>query len=236
MSLRASAVLGVFVAIGLSVLGLVLKAAVVDFKSFERTVAVKGLAEMEVEADLVIWPLSFGHNDNNLDSLYAKIEADTNKVKAFLTENNISSEEIIESPLAITDRFASDYVDTSKVKFRYSIQKSLTVRSSDIHKILKVKKTVGSLIASGIVLQMDDYRNQTRFLYTKLNDIKPGMIKDATESARQAAEQFAKDSKSKLGKIKYANQGLFSIETLDQSVPYLNKVRVVTSVTYYLKD
>ena len=74
------------------------------------------------------------------------------------------------------------------------------------------------------------------YTYTDLNKIKPEMIVEATKNAREAAEQFAKDSESVLGKIKTATQGYFSIEDSDPSTPYVKNIRVVTNVTYYLED
>ena len=74
-----------------------------------------------------------------------------------------------------------------------------------------------------------------RFKFEGLNEIKPGMIEEATKNAREVGEKFAKDSGSRLGKIKTANQGTFSITDRDSNTPEIKKVRVVTSVTYYLK-
>jgi uncharacterized protein len=76
----------------------------------------------------------------------------------------------------------------------------------------------------------------TQYLYSKLNDVKPAMIEQATKNARQTAEKFAKDSDSKLGKIKRASQGTFSIEDRDSSTAYIKKIRVVSTVEYYLSD
>ena len=69
-----------------------------------------------------------------------------------------------------------------------------------------------------------------------MNKIKPDMVADATKNARQAAEKFAQDSNSNLGKIKSASQGQFSIEDRDQYTPYIKLVRVVSTIEYYLKD
>ncbi|MBR4437566.1 MAG: SIMPL domain-containing protein, partial [Bacteroidales bacterium] len=70
--------------------------------------------------------------------------------------------------------------------------------------------------------------------FTGLNELKPEMIAEATANARQAAQKFAEDSKSKLGKIKTANQGQFSVEDLDETTEFVKKVRVVTTIVYYL--
>jgi len=62
------------------------------------------------------------------------------------------------------------------------------------------------------------------------------MIAEATANARQAADKFASDSDSKLGKIKTASQGQFSIDNSDSSTPFIKKVRVVSTIIYYLED
>jgi uncharacterized protein len=66
------------------------------------------------------------------------------------------------------------------------------------------------------------------------------MIADATANARAAAEQFARDSGSALGRIRQANQGVFVILARDQA-PGINEgsqlqktVRVVSTVQYFL--
>ena len=88
----------------------------------------------------------------------------------------------------------------------------------------------------GIVVGSENtWSNPVEFKFEGLNDIKPAMIEEATKNAREVGEKFAKDSGSRLGKIKTANQGTFTIENRDSNTPNIKKVRVVTSVTYYLK-
>ena len=62
------------------------------------------------------------------------------------------------------------------------------------------------------------------------------MIEEATMQAREVALKFAKDSNSRLGKIKKASQGQFSISARDKNNPHIKKVRVVSTVEYYLSD
>ncbi len=93
----------------------------------------------------------------------------------------------------------------------------------------------GKLVKQGIVLA-NSYGRGTEFLFTGLNRIKPAMIAEATKNARKAAEQFAQDSGSKVGSIRKARQGLFTIRNRDMNSPDLKIVRVVTTVEYFLKD
>ncbi len=62
------------------------------------------------------------------------------------------------------------------------------------------------------------------------------MIEEATRNARAVAEKFAADSQSRLGKLKRASQGQFTIEDRDSNTPYIKRVRVVSTVEYYLSD
>ena len=125
------------------------------------------------------------------------------------------------------------------VKYRYNVTSILTVSTDKVDQVVKLMAQQGDLLKQGIAINNDgDYRYQTQFLYTStsLNQIKPTMIEEATQNARIAAEKFARDSDSKLGKIKRANQGQFSISDRDANTPYVKTIRVVTSIDYYLKD
>ncbi len=103
----------------------------------------------------------------------------------------------------------------------------------------KVNKLISrqtELLKQGIAITAGDYEYRTIYEYTALNDIKPGMIAEATANAREAADKFAADSKSRLGKIKTATQGQFDISDRDPYTPYLKKVRVVSTIVFYLED
>jgi len=97
-------------------------------------------------------------------------------------------------------------------------------------------KKVDQLGKKGIAIQPQDYDNRTQFLFTKLNEIKPGMVEEATAKGREVAIKFAKDSQSKLGKLKTARQGQFTISNRDSNTPYIKVVRVVVSMQYYLAN
>ena len=88
----------------------------------------------------------------------------------------------------------------------------------------------------GLAIAGADYEARTQFLFTRLNDIKPDMIEAATRNAREVATRFAQDSDSRLGKIRRASQGQFSIDDRDSNTPHIKKVRVVSTVEYYLSD
>ena len=148
----------------------------------------------------------------------------------FLTSNGIPASEISVNPPNIDDISANAWND--KARFKYSLTSTMTVLTTQVDKVRELLNRQGELLNQGIAFA----NLSINYTYTDLNKIKPEMIVEATKNAREAAEQFAKDSESVLGKIKTATQGYFSIEDSDPSTPYVKNIRVVTNVTYYLED
>ena len=137
----------------------------------------------------------------------------------------------------ISDKFSNEYGSTNERAYRYIATSVVNVCTDKVKEVLVLKSGEVQLLKKGIVTGGDNsWEYNTQFKYEGLNDIKPQMIEEATRNAREAAEKFAKDSDSRLGKIRTANQGTFTIENRDSNTPYIKKVRVVTSVTYYLKN
>ena len=232
----SAVVLGVFIFLGLATLGYLLGNAAIKFKEYERTVTVKGLSEREYEADIVIWPIQFTEASNNLGELYGAIERSTEKIRVFLEEHGISQEEITFSIPSITDKSAQQYGNQAKAEFRYTAMQTVTAYSKNIKSVRSVMGTLSELGKQGIVFSGGNYQSTTEYLFTRLNEAKPGMIEEATRKAREVAEKFASDSKSTLGKIRKASQGQFSINARDKNNPHIKKVRVVSTVEYYLSD
>ncbi|AUM13846.1 SIMPL domain-containing protein [Ketobacter alkanivorans] len=232
----AAVLLGVFVCIGLIGLGYVLGSSAIKFKEYERTVTVKGLSEREYDADIVIWPIQFTEASNELGALYSALDNSTAKIKTFLKGNGIAVKDITASAPAITDKSAQQYGNNGTVEFRYTAQQTVTVYSKDIAAVRAVMSKLSELGKQGIVITRGDYQAQTEYLFTRLNEVKPEMIEEATKQAREVAIKFANDSQSSLGKIKQATQGQFSIAPRDKNNPHIKKVRVVSTVEYYLSD
>jgi uncharacterized protein len=229
-----SAILGGLLLVGFLGLGYLLSSSIIDIKQMERTVEVKGLSEREVPADIAIWPISFSMADNELSNLYQSIQDKNGKVVAFLKAQGFTDGEITISAPSVVDKLAREYDSSYGAKFRYSASSTITLYTNQVDKARESMIKVVDLGREGIAIAGDSY--STHFIYSKLNDIKPAMIEEATKNARQAADKFAKDSDSSLGKIKRANQGTFSIENRDSSTAHIKKVRVVSTVEYYLSD
>lgn len=234
-SIPAYAILGGLLFAGLCGLGYQLAHSALQIKQLERTVEVKGLSEREVAADIAIWPLTFSVADNDISALYQNIQQKNASVLEFLKHNGFQPEEASIAVPAVVDKQAREYGDPGdNAKYRYTASSTITVYSSQVDKVRETMLKIAELGQQGIPIAGDSYN--TQFIYSKLNEIKPVMIEEATKSARESANKFAKDSDSTLGKIKRANQGTFSIEDRDPGTAHIKKVRVVSTVEYYLSD
>lgn len=227
---------GLAVMAGLIVLGLMIPRAVSKYRSFDRVVNVKGLCEKEVKADKVIWPIVYKVMSNDIQSIYSQTDKGNDVILDFLKEGGIDLQDVTVAVPQISDKLASEYGENNR-SYRFIAKNVVTVCTKDVDAVLSLMGQQSELLRRGIISgESNQWENPVEFRYEGLNEIKPSMIEEATRNAREAAEKFAKDSGSTLGKIKTANQGTFTIENRDSSTPYIKKVRVVTSVTYYLKN
>ena len=233
-----SLILSIGLVLGLFSLGYLLRDAALSVKSLERTVTVKGLSEREVPANIAAWPLAFQVASNNLDEVYKTIESKASIVRKFLEGFGISEAEISLSPPNVVDLLAQQWGNKEQIKFRYTGSAAITVYSENVSAVRKAMSNVVELGKQGVAISGSLYPNQASnlFLFTKLNELKPEMIEEATKNARAVADKFAQDSNSRLGKIKSAHQGQFSIVDRDSTTPHIKKVRVVSTVEYYLSD
>lgn len=222
-------------AVGMIVLGCFIKFGLDNFAGKDRVVTVKGLSEAEVMADNVTWPLMYKKVGNDLSQLYNEINNTNSQIKAFLLKKGIEESEISIGAPEIIDMAAERY-NNSPVPFRYNVTNVITVTSKKVELVRSLIQEQSELLKQGIAITGGDYRYNVQYEYMSLNEIKPQMIEEATKNARAAAEKFAKDSDSKLGKIKRANQGQFSIGNRDENTPYIKRIRVVTTIDYSLED
>jgi hypothetical protein len=232
---RSALILGAFICVGMIALGWVLGSSAIRFKEFERVVTVKGLAEREVPADVAVWPVRFAAASNDLAALYATMEANSKEIVSYLQASGFTAEEITNASPLVTDKYAQEY-GGQEINMRYTAQQVITVYSNKIDAVRAAQGNLTELGKKGIALGGREYDQKTLFLFTGLNAIKPAMIEEAARNARAVAEQFASDANSQVGKLKSANQGQFTIEDRDSNTPYLKKVRVVSTVEYYLAD
>lgn len=225
----------IIIAFGLLLIGEGIRTGLGRVSPNTRTVTVKGLAEREVPANKVIWPLVYKFLENDMSTIYERTNSMNKTIIAFLKENGIADTEITVNAPEIIDLNAERYSE-NRTGYRYNVTSVITVASNKVELVRELINRQGDLLKKGIAPVSGDYRYNVAYEYTDLNSIKPEMIKEATKNARAAAEQFAKDSDSELGKIKKASQGQFSISDRDSNTPYIKNIRVVTTVDYFLED
>lgn len=235
-NVRSAAILGLLIFLGLTALGYLLGRSVLEFKQLERSVTVKGLSEREVVADTVIWPIEFTLADNDLGNLYQQLEQQARRIEAFLVEHDLPATAISISPPSLVDKSAQQYGAGPRAEFRFVATQTVTVHTEQVDRVRAVMQSLSELGKQGIVFSGGRYESRPQYLFTQLNDLKPGMIEEATQNARQVAQKFAEDSQSRLGKIRKADQGQFSIRDRDSSNPQQKIVRVVSTIEYYLSD
>lgn len=224
----------IILAVGIAVGGYFIGEGLYEARASQRFVTVKGLSERVVPADLAVWPIVFSVAANDLGTLQQNVEAATDEIFAFLSATFEASEYTRSTP-RITDYQQQVFAPGSRPPMRYSAEATVTLRTSDIEAVQKAMQQAGDLVRSGVaLLQGRGYR--TEFFFTGLDAIKPEMIAEATKDARRAAEQFAEDSGSRVGSIRNAQQGYFSIQNRDNFSPEFKKIRVVTTVQYFLVD
>jgi hypothetical protein len=233
---RSLVVLGASLLLGFIALGVLLGEAAIRVKKFDRTVIVKGLSEREVPADIAIWPLSFQDASNDLGSLFDSVQKKNALIASFLAAHGISKDTVTVGAPAVTDRFAQAYGETGNIPYRYTATSTVTVYTGDVAAVRKAMNDLISLGQKGVALSGEGYQGQTQFEFTGLAKLKPEMIEEATKNARAVAEKFAEDSDSRLGKIRSAQQGQFSIENRDSTTPHIKRVRVVSTIEYHLAN
>lgn len=219
------------IGLGILLAGLFIKGGIDNFAYRDRTVTVRGLSERQVDADFVTWPITYNVAGNDLLGLYDQVTKYNNVIIKFLISNGIDKSEIAINPPDTYNATANQY-SSGNFQYKYSLSCNITVATTKVDKVRELLERQTDLLKEGVPYS----NNYINYEYRALNSIKPAMIAEATKNARVAAEQFAQDSGSKVGKMKTASQGQFSIEDTSSSTPYTQNVRVVSTIVFYLED
>ncbi len=225
------------IAIGLIIAGYFVSNVHQKSIRYNRVVQVKGLSEKELVADLAVWPIQITLTGNDLKVLKAEIEKQKAEVQQFFADYGFGENELSIGLTNIED--AQTYIYNSgsqNRKFRYVAKTDFTVRTANVEKLQTALTESINLMSKGILIGSKNTWRPIEYIFTQLNDIKPEMIEEATKNARKVASKFALDSNSKVGKIKTARQGLFTINDRDQNSPHIKIVRVVSTIDYFLED
>jgi len=235
ISIRSFVVLGLSLVLGLTIFGVQIGRAVRTGREFDRYLTVKGLSEREVKATLAIWPIKFSVAAEDLGALKSMMETNRALALSYLQEMGIDSKEITLGLPEVSDRQDERIQAKTPSLPRYRGVATLVVRSGNVDVVKKAIQDADALLERGVALADNEGDNRIQFLFNAVNEVKPDMIKEATANARASAEKFAQDSRSKVGRIRKAVQGVVEIEDLDTASPERKVLRVVTTVDFFLE-
>jgi len=239
MRISTAFIISIIMALGIAVSGFFIKDGLVNIRSSDRFVTVKGLAERDVKSDLAVLPIQFKVANDDLVVAQQEMKRQEQAVRNFMQKHGIAADEIKVQQIRVVDALANQY-RPEDIGVRYTIDVIIDVRTNNVDAVATAAQTIGDLVADGVLI---GYGVWPQFSFTKLNDIKPEMLADATANAREAAQQFANDSGAKVGSIRSATQGYFSIAARDgvqavmpDSASLYKKIRVVSTFDYYIHD
>ena len=212
------------------IIGIFMVCTVKTLKSYDDTVLVRGLCEKEVPADRVVYRISYAEKSNSLADLRNTISQNNRIIVEKLRAAGFKEGEVKVGNANYEDRY-SYANDVSQITFRYQANQTVTVFSKNLELVRKMQQTLETDLVNQNILA----NSWADYQFLGLNEIKPAMIAESLENARAAADEFAKNSHSRIGKMRTASQGYFEVEDLDENTPQVKKVRVVTTVEYYLK-
>jgi len=221
---------GALIALGLVFGGLFIYLGISKYAAKDRAVSVKGLSTREVEADYAVWPLSYAWSGNDLPALYAQLERVTERVQQHLLSLGFEESDIRQGSISVSDNW-SDYYGNHRPEYKYTLTTSLIVSTNKVKKVVESQGKEAQLLKEGIIVKSEKWNLDYQF--NGLPELKPSMIEEATQNARAVAQKFADDAQCSLGSIRRASQGQFSIES-DEYQPWVKRVRVVTTVDYFL--
>lgn len=220
----------VILAIGMAVAGWFIYLGVHEMAVKDRSVRVKGLSERDVVADYVVWPLDYSVSGNELPTLHAELQRVGKEAKAFFIDKGFKEADITFGSVSVDDNWSGYY--EHRPANHYTIRTSLIISTEDVQRVIANQGCESALLNKGVILS--SYKWNTEYSYRGLNELKPEMIEEATKNARAVAQKFADDSNSRLGGIRNASQGQFTMDS-DNNQPWVKHIRVVTTVDYSLK-
>jgi uncharacterized protein len=242
MTAISRVIAGGLIGLGVASGGFLAGEALVKSRLGYRVVTVKGLSEREVKADLGFWPVRFVVTGATLEDARGKLETAEAAVKSFLASHGFTDNDMQVQNIQVEDRMAGYSANQTPEDTRFVLTEDLLVKSAEVQKLADASRMIGDLLKSGVVFSADAYNAGPNFVFTKVNDLKGDMLTEATKRAREAAEKFAIESGAKVGDIQSANQGIIEINPAveipnDRPEKQIDKkVRVVTTITYFLSD
>lgn len=235
-------VAALLLALGIGAAGWFVGTSLVESRQPLRVVTVKGLSERAVQANLGFWPIRFVATGATLEDARASLERSESAVQTFLADRGFAEDEIQVQSVLVEDRAAGYNAGSTPDEFRFVLTEDMLVTTDKVLELAEASRSVADLLRQGVVFSADAYSAGASFVFTGINDLKSEMLTEATQRAKETAEQFATESGAKVGAIQTANQGVFEILPAveipnDRPEKQIDKkVRVVSTITYFLVD
>lgn len=216
-------------AIGIALAGFFISSGIHHNANKDRAVTVKGLSTRDVMADHVVWPLSFSVQGNDLPTMYRRLAEVSRTLQDFLVQKGFDAADFANGNISVDDNWSGYY--THRPEFHYTLSTSLIVSTDKVELVVANNGCQSELLERGIIINSNDWNLD--YQYNGLPELKPQMIEEATKNARAVAQKFADDASCRLGTIRRASQGQFTIDN-DPYQPWVKHVRVVTTLDYML--
>jgi hypothetical protein len=228
------------IALGVAAGGMAVGQGLERFRTADRSVTVKGLAEQDVESDYAVWPLGFRRGGNEFGAVQKALADDRDRVVAFLKDQGFSEAEIEVRPLQVQDLFAREYGAGGNQLLRFQGTGQVLVKSARPKDVAAAALAVDPLIQAGVQLGgAGDGPPGPRYQLRGFNEIKAPLLAQATRNAREQADKFAAEAGATLGRLRSANQGVIQIgspegQGFDDGSARVKRLRVVSTFEYAL--
>jgi hypothetical protein len=180
-------------------------------------IAVTGSATTSFTSDLIVWRGSFSGKAMTLKDAYAKLKTDADTVRNYLLQKGVREEEIIFSSIGMREDYKDEYTAdrnfVKKVFDGYTLRQEVTIQSGEVDKVEMVSRDITKLIDAGVVF----FSRNPEYYYTKLDEMKIGLISKATENARLRAEKIIEQSGGEISRLRSASLGVFQITAENSS-------------------
>ncbi len=177
----------------------------------QDTIVVTGLGETEFVSDLIVWNGTLTAESQSVAAGYAQLEASKAKVQKYLADKGLPAESVVFEFVIVNKQYESVYRDNGSwggQRFTgYELRQGFTIESSDVDKVETISREISSLIAQGVSIEA----YAPNYYYTKLDDVKLGLIETASADARTRAEKIAANAGTKIGRVASARMGVFQI-------------------------
>ncbi len=180
------------------------------FKKAEM-ISVNGAADTNFVSDLSVWTGTFSRTSFNMQEAYEALKKDEAIVMQYLQNQGLAKTEVTTSSINTEKLFDLKYDEngrqTGSTFNGYKLSESITIESKDLVKVDKISREITELIQQGIELTS----SSPNYYYTKLGDLKVGLLAKASADGRKRAETIADNSKAGLGNLIKATMGVFQI-------------------------